>query len=341
MKKSTSKKAKRTTAARTTARATTDTTSAENSAASAPADEMTDDTDAVTDDHVPAAQQDLAVGDDDPEPAVPANMGNFSGINTDNFFEAKLGSIRGLKFGVAESIKAAAEVREFEATLGDAFLDFARIRLGLTPQMAHSFLRLAALNLDTVDFSPAVEVRLPRLMEVLCAVVAAYNTINVTPPDSIDNVAPATNPTTTPATTVTTSADMMMPTTPTANSVVTPAAPESPVDVTVATPPRANTIVQPQVAADVVIGVAPPDGQRHGAGQRHHAGIGERRRGGTDAGGTDHRAAPVHRRAQSVSAFESGQGRNHARGGIAGGRKAPGAKGQEVDCRLPLDAEPA
>ena len=53
---------------------------------------------------------------------------------------------------------------------------------------------------------------------------------------------------------------MMMPTTPTANSVVTPAAPESPVDVTVATPPRANTIVQPQVAADVVIGVAPPDG---------------------------------------------------------------------------------
>ena len=41
---------------------------------------------------------------------------------------------------------------------------------------------------------------------------------------------------------------------PTANSVMMPAVPESPADVTVATPPPENTTVPSQVAADVVIG---------------------------------------------------------------------------------------
>ncbi|MGA2256157.1 MAG: hypothetical protein ABSG53_16030 [Thermoguttaceae bacterium] len=226
----------------------TTTTGAENSAASAPADEMTDDTDAVTDNPVPAVQQNSAVGDTGPQPAVPANLANYNGINTDAYHEANVNAGRGFRFGILELLRAAGELRQIRQNLGAEFPTFARCRLGLTPTEADFLLRAAELGIDPAQFSPAVEMRLPCLMEALTTVVAAYNNTG-----TIDNVAPAvTNPTTTP--TMTTPADAMMTIMPTANSVMMPAVPKPPVDATMTTPPPENTTAQPQVAADVVIG---------------------------------------------------------------------------------------
>ncbi len=190
------------------------------------------------------AQQDLAAVDT-------ASRLNELAVDTNAFFEARCKFTRCGKASIVALYTAAAELREFRQTLGDEFYDFARTRLGLTSADADFLLRVAEMGIDPAQFSPAVEMRMPRLMEALGAVVAAYNNINVAPPDSIDNVAPATNVTPTLTTTESTPADAMT-TMPVAGSVVMPAVPESPVDATMTTPPPENTPVQPQVAADVV-----------------------------------------------------------------------------------------
>jgi len=101
-------------------------------------------------------------------------MDNTSGITTDAFHEAHVGAKGCFKGGIAALLKAAAEARNFKQILGNEFYDFARTRLGLSPALADFLLRVAGMGLDPTKFTPAVEVKLQKLLEVLGMVVETY-----------------------------------------------------------------------------------------------------------------------------------------------------------------------
>ena len=158
----------------TTARATAGTTNAENSAPSTSAAQTMDNTDIVMDGHVPAAQEDPVAGDDDPQAATPANMDKYSKVLTDNFHDSHGRATCCLKGGTAALSASAAEVRQFQVALGDRFYDFARVRLGLAPSLADFLLRVAEMGLDPARFSPAIEVKMAAVMEMMARIVDAW-----------------------------------------------------------------------------------------------------------------------------------------------------------------------
>jgi hypothetical protein len=96
-------------------------------------------------------------------------------INTDVAHEALVDGRRLGKATAAAMLKVGVELKQFKQTLGSGFYDFARTRLGLTPAIADFFIRLSeTAGLDVAQFSPAIEMKLPRLLDVFGVVVATY-----------------------------------------------------------------------------------------------------------------------------------------------------------------------
>ena len=144
-------------------------------------------------------------------PATPFGAGVFANINTDDFHQAHGSAVSCCKGGIAGLAKAAAVLRQIQPVLDTQFYEFTKTRLGLTPEITDFFLRVAELNIDPGKYSPAIDVKLARLLEALHAAVGGYNA--PTAPTASNVVAPV------------------------ANNASSPSAALTPADETVTTPP--------------------------------------------------------------------------------------------------------
>ena len=137
---------------------------------------------------VTGLQEPPVTGDAKQCPPVPANVDNYSGVNTDDFHASHGGAVCCFKGGIIALHTAAAEVCQFRQTRGDSFRDFAQTRLGLTPLMTDFLVHVAEIGIDPAQFSPAIEVKMAAVMGTMARIVATWAAAtNSTAPTAREN----------------------------------------------------------------------------------------------------------------------------------------------------------